>query len=341
MNVKFWSLLLLFFQVAIASKLAVRNHTCAPSGYSKICILDSLHYKPHAENKVIHNFPSNQSHIRIVSDTRSAGHSRQVLDVNTKFYSLLGQPAILEIFQYAIWNLQIPRTLLRGSFPHSYTRNLTVEPGFDSPALVYLDLNNNYLRNISSIEAFVNLEVLLLSDNFIYSVDSSIFKNLTKLRHLDLSFNAISQTSIAILPQSLVHLNLYSNFISSLDFTTLNYHSLEVLNIERNKLTVIDAPSLIQALPKLKTARIGGNPLQKDDLQQLLVLFQRANISVRGEADEVACWYGEDIHEGVCIAPSKPPRTVFGDIVMSVTVVLVAVALVATLRWVFLAMGRK
>lgn len=341
MKVTFWTLLLLSFQAAIATTLLVRNHNCAPSAYTKICILVSLHYKPNAQQQVIHNFPSNQSHIRIVSETRTSGYTREVLDIDAKLYALLGQPAILEVFEHAVWNLQIPRALKQGSFPHSYVKNLTVEPGTDSPALQYLDLTNNYLSKIANIASLINLEVLRLGDNLISSINPSTFENLTKLRHLDLSYNDLRQISTAIFPQSLIHLNLYKNHITSLNYANLNYPSLEVLNLERNQLARIDGPSLILAMPSLKQARIAGNPIETYDLQQTLLLFQRHNITFRNEADEATCWSGEQIHEGVCVVQPKPPRTVLKDVVMSLAVVLVAIALVATLRWVILAMGRK
>lgn len=139
------------FHAAVATTLSVRNHTCAPSKYTKIGILEGLHYTPNAPQQVIHNFPSNQTHVRIVSETRSAGYSTEALDIDTKLYALLGQPAILEVFQHAVWNLQIPQALKRGSFPHCYVRNLTVEPGTNSPALVHLDLTSNATNSPSSM----------------------------------------------------------------------------------------------------------------------------------------------------------------------------------------------
>lgn len=338
----FYRTLLVCFQVAtISAVLLHRNHICAPSGYTKICILDFLSYRQDQKH-VTHTFPTNQSHIRIVGDTRTWGRSRQVLDFDGKLYKLLGRPVVLEIRDHAVRNLEIPRGLRQGSFTESYNMNLTVEPGTDIPALVFLDLTNNYLRNISAIKSLVNLEVLFLADNFISSIDPSTMKDLTKLRYLDLRYNDLSKLSLNVFPKSLTHLSLQRSNIADLDYKDLYYPALEVFNIERNQLTSIDGPALILAMPKLKMARIGGNMLEKGDLLELLDLFQRHNISVRNEADEASCWYHEEeAIGGVCLAKLPPPRSVFRDILFSLAVILVATAMVVAVRWVFRAMNDK
>lgn len=208
--------------------------------------------------------------------------------------------------------------------------------------LVFLDLTNNYLRNISAISSLINLEVLLLGDNMISSIDPSTMKDLTKLRHLDLSFNQLDRQSLSVFPKSLTHLYLQISDITTLNYKDLYYPSLEVFNIERNDLTSINGPALVLAMPKLKMVRVGGNKLQRDDLLDLLDFFKRHNISFRDEADEASCWYREgEIIEGVCLASLPPPRTVFRDILFSLGVIAMAGAMVLALRWVFRAMNES
>lgn len=217
-----------------------------------------------------------------------------------------------------------------------------MEPGTDTPALVYLDLTNNYLRNISAIKSLINLEVLFLADNFISSIDPSTMKDLTKLRYLDLRYNGLSKLSLNVFPKSLTHLSLQRGNIADLDLKYLYYPALEVFNIERNDLTSIDGAALILAMPKLKMVLVGGNKFDKSHLLELLDLFQRHNISVRNEADEASCWYDEEeAIGGICLAKLPPPRSVFSDILFSLAVILVAIAMAVTVRWVFRAMNDK
>lgn len=341
MNFTFWTLLVCFQVATISAILLHRNHTCAPSGYSKICILDFTKYNQDQKH-VTHTFPTNQSHIRIVGDTRTWDYYRKVLDFDGKLYELLGRPAVLEVRDHAVRNLEIPRGIRQGFFTRSYNRNLTVEPGTDTPALVYLDLTNNYLRNISAIKSLINLEVLFLADNFISSIDPSTMKDLTKLRYLDLHYNGLSKLLLNVFPKSLTHLSLQRANIADLDLKYLYYPALEMFNIERNDLTSIDGAALILAMPKLKMVLVGGNRFDKSHLLELLDLFQRHNISIRNEADEASCWYDEEeAIGGVCLAKLPPPRSVFRDILFSLAVILVAIAMAVTVRWVFRAMNDK
>ncbi|XP_052564323.1 uncharacterized protein LOC128093006 isoform X2 [Culex pipiens pallens] len=113
---------------------------------------------------------------------------------------------------------------------------------------------------------------------------------------------------------------------------------MEVLNIEQNKLTSIDGSALMLAMPKLKMIRIGWNLFEREELQEAFEQFRRHNISIRDEADEVACYFNEQVVEGVCIADHEPPRGLMREILMTVVVIVVAIALGATLRWGFISM---
>lgn len=326
-------------RVALA-KLSYRNHTCSPSSYAGICILGHLRYEP-GDAQVIHSFPRNQSHIRITSDSRSVGRSTEILNVDGKFYELLDRPACLEVLEHAVQRMELPRALRHGSFPDSYMRELSVEVGVDVPAIVYLELTGNMLKDIGSVGVLVHLEVLLLGDNMLKSIDLGTFENLNKLRYLCLRYNYLSRISLKIFPKSLTHLDLYASDITSLNYGELYYPNVEMLNVEGNSLTSIDGSALLLAMPKLKMVRVGWNSLDEDDdeLQQTIQLFRRHNISLRSEADDGAC---ENVGiEGVCFGEPRPPRSALPDILMSLVVILEAIALVGMLRWVFLAMNRK
>lgn len=329
--------LLICFQLALATKIAYRNHSCVPSAYSKMCILEHLLYHPDEES-VIHTFPPNLTHVRITRGNRKVKGSVRIFEINAKLHTMLGRPKILEMHHHAMWHFELPRALEQGFFASLYIPTLTVEPGSETPKVVYLDLSNNYVRDISNASSLVNLEVLLLSDNYIKSIDPITMQNLTKLRILDLSFNYLTKVSMNIYPKSLTHLNLFKSKIESLNYAHLYYPSMEVLNIEQNKLTSFDASALMLAMPKLKMVRVGWNLFDQEELQQALYQLQRHNISIRGEGDEAACAFNEQIVEGVCIAEPDPPRGVMWEIMLTLWVILIVLVLGVLLRWGFLRM---
>jgi len=60
--------------------------------------------------------------------------------------------------------------------------------------IISLSLSNNELKDISEIKYFKNLEYLDLNDNYI--TDISILKDLTKLKELSLGYNNIKDISV-------------------------------------------------------------------------------------------------------------------------------------------------
>ncbi|XP_052564322.1 uncharacterized protein LOC128093006 isoform X1 [Culex pipiens pallens] len=127
MRVPFW-FLLLCFQSSLATEIIYKNHSCVPSTYSKMCILENFHYVEE-ETHVIHSFPANLHYVRITRETRSVKGPVRIFDVNAKLHTMLGRPAILEMQGHAMWHFELPRALQQGIFPKLYIPNLTVEPG--------------------------------------------------------------------------------------------------------------------------------------------------------------------------------------------------------------------
>ncbi|EDS29874.1 conserved hypothetical protein [Culex quinquefasciatus] len=205
---------------------------------------------------------------------------------------------------------------------------------FDNPGEV-----SRTTDKVTTVE-LVNLEVLLLQNNHIEHFDHSTMQNLTKLRHLDLTHNFLTQFSTQVFPKSLTYLSLNSNEIKLFNYDDLYFPPLVTLNLERNDLLSIDAPALILAMPKLKMVRFGGNPIDPNEFRLAVQQFRKHNVSVNDEADEVACLYKEEVVEGVCVRLA-PPRNVIREILLSLVVVLVAIAMVVTVWWVFVTINKK
>ncbi|XP_038116628.1 uncharacterized protein LOC6053554 [Culex quinquefasciatus] len=334
-------LILLIFaglRAAIATDITFRNHSCVPTGFSKVCFLDRISYNSH-DQRVIHRFPANLTHVRLGGEVVMF-RDFKIQHFDTKLYGMMGKPRTLEVINLWVRTIQLPRTVQHADFRRNILDQFEVEPGEDAPLLTYLHLGNNWLSNIANLSVLVNLEVLLLQNNHIEHIDHSTMQNLTKLRHLDLTHNFLTQFSTQVFPKSLTYLSLNSNEIKLLNYDGLYFPPLLTLNLERNDLPSIDASALILAMPKLKMVRFGGNPIDPNEFRLAVQQFRKHNVSVNGEADEVACLYKEEVVEGVCVRLA-PPRNVIREILLSLVVVLVVIAMVVTVWWVFVTINKK
>lgn len=143
----------------------------------------------------------------------------------------------------------------------------------DALAVTELDVsgNNNEtgIVNLSGIEAFINLELLNASSNKIKSIDLSQNARLktlklevnllesvdlsanTALTEVNLHFNELTSISGLTAAVKLKKLNLSWNYLESL---TLDLPELEELNVEENKLNMLNinnSPKLISLLAKM------------------------------------------------------------------------------------------
>lgn len=117
---------------------------------------------------------------------------------------------------------------------------------FEQTHMGYLDLSYNQFENIESIAdgGLTQLEVLLVSNNDIVTINGTTFKDLSHLKVLDLSLNRLTNIgngTFDLLP-NLKNLSMAHNNLTSLlnfgIFTHLNL--LEILDISNNHLYSID-----------------------------------------------------------------------------------------------------
>ncbi|XP_053473538.1 toll-like receptor 5 isoform X2 [Ictalurus furcatus] len=111
--------------------------------------------------------------------------------------------------------------------------NYSVSP---SNKVQFLDLQGTGLQNLwlqgrclDMFDHLHQLQTLLLRNNFMQSLPENIFKGLTSLYHLDLSFNSLTYIPNGIFPKSLGMLKLAYNHLGSVDpqaFSTLTFISL-------------------------------------------------------------------------------------------------------------------
>ena len=114
---------------------------------------------------------------------------------------------------------------------------------FIFPRLIYLDLSFNQIQKLENFSPLSELEILILSNNFIRGIYRAFFP-LRKLQHLDLSHNRIDIPNSSIISslkenKELLSLLLKDNI--NYDFQKVKFLCLEKLE----KLTFLDAIKIV------------------------------------------------------------------------------------------------
>lgn len=124
-----------------------------------------------------------------------------------------------------------------------------------------IDISYAYIKDMSEIKAFINLERLCCDHNILQSLDVSTNKKLT---YLDCSFNKLTSLDVS---NNLVLERIYcsDNSISSLDLS--NNSSLKYIDCSSNSIISLDLTkntslSYISMgnMPSLLTVCLSGNP---------------------------------------------------------------------------------
>lgn len=318
---------------------AVKNHTCIPSTFPGMCSLGHIFYNRTHDTQ--HIFPQNKLHIRIGRDGWSRGIDSVISVFDAKLYAELGSPHALEIVDSEMESLEIPRALHFGNFNDNRLRTFAIEAGnVAEPVLSFLDFGRNDISNVTNITVFINLETLFLDGNRLETIEANTFRNLTKLKVLNLNYNQIHKLVAESFPPSLTYLGLYSNELETLNYNALQLPSLEVVNVQRNYLNTINATRLLLGLPKLKMFRLEHNQFPIEVLLPLLDILKQHNISYRDEAEEISCYYDAEEIEGVCMHSHYISQGWFKAVVLSALTVIVAIGFVLIVRWVFIAMNK-
>ncbi|CAG4947894.1 unnamed protein product [Colias eurytheme] len=135
-------------------------------------------------------------------------------------------------------------------------------PSVNLSDIIYLDLSNNLISNISVpiIQTYHNLKSLHLSNNMIESFNNEFTNSLTHLYNLKLSSNDISSVNLSYF-KHLVSLDISNNSISSFNsifFSELDY--LQLLDVSNNKISSLP-PGIFKNLKILKRLNMSANSL--------------------------------------------------------------------------------
>lgn len=127
--------------------------------------------------------------------------------------------------------------------------------------LVYLDLVNNKITDLSFVKSLLKLRMLSIGNNKV--TDISALSSLAELEFLDLYANAIADLTPITGLTKLTNLNCAR--IGLTDVTTLSgMKQLKMLWMMNNKITKDDLAKLTEALPECTINVRGTNPLAAD-----------------------------------------------------------------------------
>ncbi|XP_075981764.1 uncharacterized protein LOC142980281 [Anticarsia gemmatalis] len=169
------------------------------------------------------------------------------------------------------------------SLQHNLINSLTGLSPLDLGKLVFLDVYDNQIDKISSLERLFSLRVLLMGKNRIKRIEG--LTNLLKLEVLDLHGNRIGKVCGLSNLNELKVLNLAGNQIKCIGQTDLQgLVSLRELNLKRNRLRKLLG---FQNTPKLQKLYLGNNDLQSvEDMSSLAEAVSLIDVSL--DANPVA-----------------------------------------------------
>ncbi|KAM3960283.1 uncharacterized protein ACR2FA_005580 [Aphomia sociella] len=165
------------------------------------------------------------------------------------------------------------------SLQHNLINSLSGLTSLDLIKLVFLDVYDNQIDKIHSLERLFSLRVLLLGKNRIKRIEG--LSNLLKLEVLDLHGNRISKVSGLSNLNDLKVLNLAGNQIKCIGQSDLQgLVSLRELNLKRNRLRKLLG---FQNVPKLQKLYLGNNDLQSvEDVSSLAEATSLIDVSLDG-----------------------------------------------------------
>ncbi|KAG7209858.1 hypothetical protein KM043_011460 [Ampulex compressa] len=146
--------------------------------------------------------------------------------------------------------------------------HLPADTFYGTPELKSLDLRNNFINVLEpGTFGLSHLETLNLRDNKVETLRKQSFHGLDSLQQLDLHGNDITQLSMEQFRnlRNLRVLNLSNNKIRSLPRDVFDGTRLEILDLSRNKFTVVPSPSFLEVGYTLRDLNMAENFLDHLD----------------------------------------------------------------------------
>ena len=161
-------------------------------------------------------------------------------------------------------------------------------------AMIYLCLNENYIKTIKNIEYLPNLKQLHLNFNFIEKIDYGVSKVIS-LKQFWICDNKIKK--IENIPEHINNFWIANNYIEELPNDFDKYKQIENLNISGNCLTDFNNIYILKKLPNLKilylnNCNYGENPICSFYNYKMMMIHLFENIEI---LDQYKITYDERI----------------------------------------------
>lgn len=217
-------------------------------------------------------------------------------------------------FKNALINSQCVDADLNGTYESDADLNNDGQiQSSEATVIQRLNISNKNITNLTGLQSFINLRVLLCNDNQItaLSLSTSFGGALTYLQNLDCSHNALTSlnlypnsnsltnlttvncsfnqiTNLTISNTALTNLNISNNNLSTIIQSSIDYTNLTNLNISNNQFTTftVDFPNLTtfdcvgNPLTTLTYNRFSNNPINVSNIITLQNLIFNSQISV-------------------------------------------------------------
>uniref|UniRef100_A0A182Q7R3 Leucine rich immune protein (Coil-less) n=1 Tax=Anopheles farauti TaxID=69004 RepID=A0A182Q7R3_9DIPT len=257
------------------------EHKCDPGSEIYACTVASFLYRPGKIHSTL-LMPEAVHKVRLAYPQDKILPERDTIQAyDAMLHESLHRPKAIQIIHTSIEFVEIMADLEYANFQGNWITAVSAPDREGvSYALRYLDLCDNHLESIANFSTLVNLETLLLSNNYLSTVDGTVLIRLTKLTGLSLDGNRLEELSFDHLPATLEWLVLSMNLLGPMNLTGVQLPALQVLHLADNYYDEPDIAGWLAVAPKLQAMLLRGNNIAKDRAANITETLRLAGVAV-------------------------------------------------------------
>uniref|UniRef100_A0A182N6D7 Leucine rich immune protein (Coil-less) n=1 Tax=Anopheles dirus TaxID=7168 RepID=A0A182N6D7_9DIPT len=257
------------------------EHKCDPGSEIYACTVANFLYRPGRIHSTL-QMPVTVRKVRLAHPPSKVLLERNtILAYDAVLHTSLHRPKAVQIRFTTLEYVEISVDLEYADFHGNSIKALAAPEVGEVPyALRYLDVSGNKLETIANFSTLVRLETLLLTNNYLATVDGSVLRRLTQLSGLHVGSNMLEQFPLADLPGTLEWLVLRMNLLTPMNLTGVQLPALQVLSLAHNYYDEPDVEDLLVVAPKLKVLLLAGNDIAKELALKIADTLRHAGVAV-------------------------------------------------------------